>query len=58
MITSQEPMKSVFEFDDEPPQEEKKEEVKLRKKPEDEEAQFVQYPKSPNSNGWFGFFGG
>ncbi|KAJ3642646.1 hypothetical protein Zmor_025409 [Zophobas morio] len=54
MAASQEPMKSVFEFDDEPPKEEKKEEVKMRSKPpknDEENVQFVQYPKSPNSNG-------
>ncbi|RZC37691.1 transmembrane protein 132B-like [Asbolus verrucosus] len=54
MTASQEPLRSVFEFDDEPPKEEKKEEVKLRSKPqksEDDNVQFVQYPKSPNSNG-------
>lgn len=50
--TSQEPMRSVFEFDDEPP---KNEEVKMRvkqeKNKEDDIAQFVQYPKTNNSNG-------
>nr|XP_008197339.1 PREDICTED: transmembrane protein 132B isoform X2 [Tribolium castaneum] len=55
MTASQEPMRSVFEFDDEPPKEEEKpEEVKLRSKPpkpDEEEVQFVQYPKSPNANG-------
>jgi transmembrane protein 132 len=53
MTASQEPLKSVFEFDDEPPKEEKKEEVKMRSKPaknDDDNVQFVQYPKSPNSN--------
>lgn len=44
-------MRSVFEFDDEP-QEAAKNAVKMRAKTDgDEDVYFVQFPKSPNSNG-------
>lgn len=47
-------IRSVFEFDDEP-QETAKGGVKMRakscKNDGDEDVYFVQYPKSPNSNG-------
>lgn len=57
MVSAQEPMKSVFEFDDEPLREEtNKVEVRNLEQGADENrekednVQFVQYPNSPNSN--------